>query len=129
MSIEQRANITFCFKLGKTFTEPHQMIKKVSGDTCLPRTHINEGLKRVEEGRKALEDDERSDRPRNVVNEENAAIVRAFIRKEPQSSLKYLKSEFGISAATIYRILTENLGYIRVCANFVPHVRCSRRII
>ena len=27
----------------------------------------------------------------------------------------------GISAASIYRILTENLGYIKVCAKFVPH--------
>ena len=45
-----------------------------------------------------MEDDERSGRPRNVVNEENAQIVRLclFIRKEPKSSLKYMESELGI---------------------------------
>ena len=59
--------------------------------------------------------------PINVVNEENAPIVREFIRKLPKSSLKYMESELGISAASIYRILTENLGYIKVCAKFVPH--------
>ena len=59
-----------------------------------------------------MEDDERSGRPRNVVN---AEIVREFIRKEPKSSLKYMES-----ATSIYRILTENLGYIKVCAIFVP---------
>ena len=32
-----------------------------------------------------------------------------------------MESELGISAASIYRILTENLGYIKVCAKFVPH--------
>ena len=32
-----------------------------------------------------------------------------------------MESELGISAALIYRILTENLGYIKVCAKFVPH--------
>ena len=37
-----------------------------------------------------LEDDERSGRPRNVVNEKNAEIVREFIRKEPKS-LKYME--------------------------------------
>ena len=52
-----------------------------------------------------MEDDERSGRPRNVVNEENAEIVREFIRNEPKSSLKYMESELGISAASIYRIL------------------------
>ena len=66
----------------------------------------------------ALEDDER---PRNVVNEENAEIVREFIRKVPKSSLKYMESELGISAASIYRILTENFEYIKVCAKFVKH--------
>ena len=82
---------------------------------------IHEWFKRFQERREALEDDERSGRPRNVVSEENAEIVREFIRKEPKSSLKYTESELGISAASIYRILTENLGHIKVCAKFVPH--------
>ena len=68
-----------------------------------------------------MEDDECSGWPRNVVYEENAEIVRAFIRKVPESSLKYLESELGISASSIYRILTENLGYIKVCDKFLPH--------
>ena len=68
-----------------------------------------------------MEDDERSDRTRNVVNEENSEIVREFIRKEQKSSLKYMESVLGISAASIYSILTENLLYIKVCAKFVAH--------
>ena len=47
--------------------------------------------------------------------------MREFIRKEPKSSLKCMESELGIAAASIYRILTENLGYIKFCAKFVPH--------
>ena len=74
MSIEQRANIKFCFKLGKTFTETHQMMKKVYGDDCLSRSRMHEWFKLFQVGRKALEDAERSGRPRNVVNEENAEI-------------------------------------------------------
>ena len=48
-----------------------------------------------------MEDDERPGRPKYVVNEENAEIVREFIRKKPKSSLKYMESELGISAASI----------------------------
>ena len=33
----------------------------------------------------------------------------------------YMDSALGISAASINCILTENLGYIKVCAKFVPH--------
>ena len=97
------------------------MMKNVYGDDCLSRSRIHEWFKRFHEGRKALEDDQRSGRPRNVVNEEQAEIVREFIRKEPKSSLKYMASELRISAESIYRILTENLGCIKVCAKFVPH--------
>ena len=79
---------------------------------------VAEWFKRFQEGRGALEDDERSGLPRNVLNEENAEIVREFIRKEPKSSLKYMESALGISAASIYRILSENMGYIR----FVPNL-------
>ena len=32
-----------------------------------------------------------------------------------------MESELGISAASIYRIMTENLGNIKVCAKFVPY--------
>ena len=93
------------------------MMKKVYGNDCLSRSRIHEWFKCFQQGREALEDDERSGRPRNVVIEENAEIVREFIRKEPKSS----KSQLGKSAASIYRILTENLRYIKACAKFVPH--------
>ena len=77
------------------------MMKKVYGDDCLSRSRIQEWFKRFQEGREAVEDDKRSDRPK--------------------SSLKYMESKLGISAASIYRILTENLRYIKVCAKSVPH--------
>ena len=97
------------------------MMKTVYDDDCLSRSRIHEWFKRFQEGRKALEEDKRSGLPRNVVNEENAEIVREFIRKGPKSSPKYMESELGISAASTYRILTEKLGYIKVCDKFVPH--------
>ena len=63
------------------------MMKKVYVDDCLSRSRIHEWFKRFQEGREALKDDERSGRPRNVLNEENAAIVREFIRKAPKLTL------------------------------------------
>lgn len=97
------------------------MMKQVYGDDCLSRSRVHEWFKRFQEGREDLEDDERSGRPRETVNEENTEIVRQFIKKEPKSSLKYMESELHISAASIYRILTENLSLRKVCARFVPH--------
>ena len=66
------------------------MMKKVYGDDCLSRSRTHEWFKCFQEGRVALEDDERSGRPRNVLNKENAYTVREFIRKEPKSCFFYL---------------------------------------
>ena len=66
-------------------------MKKVHVDDCLSRSRIHEWFKRFQKGREALEDDEGSGRPRNVVNEENAEIVSEFIRKKPKSALKYIE--------------------------------------
>ena len=52
------------------------MMKKVYGDNCLSRSRIQEWYKRFQEGQEALEDDGRSGRQRNVVNEEIAKLVR-----------------------------------------------------
>ncbi len=42
MCFEQRANIKFCFKIGKTFIETFQLMKQVYGDDCLSRSRVQE---------------------------------------------------------------------------------------
>ena len=38
--MEQRANIKFCFKLGKKFTGIYELFKKVYGDDCMSRIQV-----------------------------------------------------------------------------------------
>ena len=52
------------------------MMKKVCGDDCLSRSRIHEWFKRFQEGREALEDDERSGQPKTGVKEKNPQTVR-----------------------------------------------------
>ena len=66
----QRANIKFCFKLSKTFTETFELMKKVYGDDCLSRTRVFEWYKRFQDGRDALEDDPKPGRPKNKNRDE-----------------------------------------------------------
>ncbi len=47
MSFEQRANIKFCFKIGKTFTETFQLMKQVYGDDCLSRSRVHKWFQRL----------------------------------------------------------------------------------
>ena len=119
MSNEQRANIKFGFKLGKTFTEMQQ----VYVSDCLSRATINEWFRLFKDGREHLTDDEGSGQPREAVNESTCNIekVRQFIKNESKSSVRYMEMELNLSATSIYRILTEHLGLRKVCSRFVPH--------
>lgn len=121
MSIEQRANIKFCLKLGKTFTETHQLMKKVYGDDCLSRSRLHEWFTRFKEGRESLEDDPHVGQPKSVITPDTIEKVRQFIKNEPKSSLRYMGMDLNMSDTSIYRILTEHLNMRKVCARFVPH--------
>jgi hypothetical protein len=56
---EQRINIKYCFKLGKTFMETHEMTKNVYGDQCMSRTHCYEWFKQFKDGRHSTHDQPR----------------------------------------------------------------------
>ena len=121
MSFEQRANIKFCFKIGKTFTETFELMKKVYGDDCLSRARVHEWFTRFRDGCEDINDNEHTGRPKSVITENSIEIVRKFIKNEPKSSLKFMESELNISKTSIYRILTDHLGLRKVCARFIPH--------
>ncbi|KAJ8957108.1 hypothetical protein NQ318_007323 [Aromia moschata] len=63
VQMEQRVNLKFLVKLGKTFTEAYAILKEVYGNECLSHTHVFEWFKRFKEGRETTEDDPRVERP------------------------------------------------------------------
>ena len=68
-----------------------------------------------------LDDDERSNRPRTGLSEENIEKVHEFIKNNKKSSVKVIEMELGIPQTTAYRILTKVLGLKKVNSQFVPH--------
>lgn len=57
-NFEQRANIKFCFKLGKTSTEAHKMFRTVYGDEAVTKPTV----KTFRSRNVSLEEDETSRR-------------------------------------------------------------------
>jgi hypothetical protein len=54
---EQRINIKFCFRLGKTFTKTHEMVKEVYGDQCMSRTRCYKLFKQFKDGQQSTHDE------------------------------------------------------------------------
>ena len=111
MNFEQRANIKFCLKLGKTFTETFKLMKQVDGNNCLSRSRVHEWFKRFKEGREDIKDDEHPGQKSFVITPSIIEIVREFIKNELKSSFRHMGMELKMSKDSIHRILTENSPY------------------
>ncbi|GBM62177.1 Putative uncharacterized protein FLJ37770 [Araneus ventricosus] len=61
--MEQRVNIKFCFKLGKTAKETHEMLVKVYGVDAVSKKCVFEWFKRFRDGKEDVRDEPRSGRP------------------------------------------------------------------
>ncbi|KAJ8939666.1 hypothetical protein NQ318_006188 [Aromia moschata] len=69
--MEQRVNLKFLVKLGRTFTEAYAMLQEVYGKEFLSRTQVFEWFKRFKEGRETTEADPRPGRPSTSKTDEN----------------------------------------------------------
>ena len=78
--MEQRANITFCFKLGTKFAETYELLKKVYGDDSMSRTQVCTWFTRFKNGRDDdLNDNQRPGRPEASNRTELVEKIREII--------------------------------------------------
>ena len=62
-TVEQRINLKFLAKLGKTTSESFALLQQVYKEETMSRARAFEWHKRFREGREECEDDQRSGRP------------------------------------------------------------------
>ena len=79
MSVEQRTNIKFCVKLGKTATETFNMLLEVYGDSCMSRTRVFEWHKQFVDGQLSVEDDAKPGRPCSIKTDVNIEKVQELV--------------------------------------------------
>ena len=72
---EQRICIKFCFKLNKTASETHQMLKEAFGEQALSEARTFEWFKHFKDGRESVEDDKLPGRPSTCTTPEMIAEV------------------------------------------------------
>ena len=97
------------------------MTKKVYGDDCMSRTQVYTWFRRSENGRDDLNDDPRPGRLGASNRAELVEKVREIIAIDTNFTVRMLAEELNLSYCTIYTILTDDLGKIKVIARFVPH--------
>ena len=122
MTLEQRINIKFCVKLGKTATETFNMLHEVYGDASMSRTRVFEWHKRFLEGREDVEDDLKSGRPSTAKTDANIERVRELVHRDRRFTIRIMADELGMDKESVRSILVDTLGMRKVCAKMVPRL-------
>ncbi|GBN39910.1 Putative uncharacterized protein FLJ37770 [Araneus ventricosus] len=117
--MEQRVNIKFCFKLGKT--EAHEMLVKVYGVEAVRKKCVFEWFKRFRDGKEDVEDEPHSGRPPTSTTPDNIERVRLMLADDRRLSLRMIAEELKISLDSVSNIIHEHLQKCKICARFVPH--------
>ena len=96
ITIEQRINIKFCVKLGKTTTETLKMLSDVYGDSSMSRTRVFEWHKRFVESREDVEDDTKSRRPCTSTTDTNVEQVRQLVCSDHRLTIRVIANKVGM---------------------------------
>jgi transposase len=119
---EQRANIKFMCRLGKSASETLSALQQVYGDTALKKSAVYDWFSRFKNGQEKLEDDQRSGRPSTSRTAEMIEKVRQLIQCDRRMTIVELEQEVGISHGSIHAILSDDLKMRHVSAKFVPRL-------
>jgi len=121
LELEQRTNIIFLVKVGKSGNEIREMLVQVYGDNAMKETAVCKWVKRFSEGRESVTDEERSGRPATSRTEENSEKLRQIVRENRRLTVRSIAEQVNIDRETVRKILTEDLDMRKVCAEMVPN--------
>ncbi|GBN22601.1 Putative uncharacterized protein FLJ37770 [Araneus ventricosus] len=126
--MEQRVNIKFCFKLGKTATEAHEMLVKVYGVDAVSKKCVFEWFKRFRDGKEDVKDEPRSGRPPTSTTPDNIERVLWMLADDPRLSLRMMAEELKISLDSVSNIIHEHLQKRKKMVYALPTLRRSSNV-
>ena len=115
--------IKFCVKAGKSAVEKIELINKAYGRAAMSRADVYRWYARFRDGREDVKDDARSGRPSTARTDENVESVRRLLSEDRRTKLQATADRLNIGKETVRRIVTEDLGKIKICVRF-----CSSRL-
>jgi len=125
--LEQRANIKFPAKLGKSGAETFEMIRRAYRNETMSRARCFEWHARFKRDRTSLEGDERSGRPSTSSTPKNVETIRRLVHEDRRRTIKDIATIVNVSHGTVQTILTCDLNMHHVAAKFVPRLLTSEQ--
>ena len=102
MSVEQRINLKFLVRLGKTPTKTLKLLQEVYGDNTISRTRLFDWHRRFKEEREEVKDDHRSGRPSTSKTNENVERVRQKVQSDRRLTIRMIADELVINSERVW---------------------------
>jgi transposase len=120
--LEQRINIKFCVKIGKSASETLALLTVAYGEYDMRKSSVFEWHGRFKEGREDVRDDPRSGQPKTQRTETNVDRVRNLVRSVRRLGVKVIAEELNVNRETVRQIVKEDLGMRQISAKMVPRI-------
>jgi histone-lysine N-methyltransferase SETMAR len=118
---DQRSYIKIETLRVKNPTEIHNALHEDCGDSVVDRSTVSWWASRFHEGRVSIQDDPRSGRPVTAMDDTSVVIVSSLLEDDRRKSCEEIVHEANMSAASVFRIVTQTLQKRKVAAKWVPH--------
>jgi len=120
LELEQRMNIKFLVKLGKSGNKIRDMLVQVYGDNAMKKTAVYKWVIRFSEGRESVTDEERSGWLATSRTEENIAKIRQIVHENLWLTVRSIAEQVNVDIETVRKILAEDLDMRKVFSKMVP---------
>jgi len=119
-SCEVRAVIRFLHTEGQSAAEIHRRLCRVYGDNIMSDSCVREWCRKFRDGRTDMHDEGGQERHSIVTDELFQKVDQCFRGKRRFTILELPEKFLQTSRITLYRIVTDRLGYHKFCARWVP---------
>jgi len=119
---EKRAVIKYLTFKGLSAVEISTELNSVLGDNAPSDATIYRWIAEFQRGRKSTEDEHRSGRPVDMCTDENVQRVNDMITTDRRLTVRYVAECLNLSYGTTHHVITDVLGYSKVCARWVPRM-------
>jgi transposase len=109
-NMEQRINIKFCVKIGRSPSEMSALFIVAYGEYAMKKSSVFEWHRRFKERREDVQDDPRSGQPKTQRTNANVDRLRTLVCSDRRLGVRVIAEELDMNRETVRQIVNEDLG-------------------